>query len=232
MLAGLKDLTRFVDRDITRPLGHGAFGDVYKGLWIADASERRKYPEIVVKVLRQTATIDPQDLERRWKGLRRELAVWHLVDHENIVPFIGITFIYGVLPSIVSAWMPQGTLRLFLARNPRASRDRIAIEIAQGLSYLHTDTGLKKSIVHGDLKPDNILIDRNGVACLCDFGLSRVLEDATLWDTSDKTAPGMMRYKAPELITREQSTVTMESDIYAYGMTCYVRSLVFLSSCY
>jgi len=85
---------------------------------------------------------------------------------------------------------------------------------------------LKPPIVHGDLKGDNVLIDHNGIARLADFGLSRMLQevDITLWNTSAVSgtpAPGTLRWSAPELLLGKQTTVTIQSDIYAYGMTCY-----------
>jgi serine/threonine protein kinase len=72
------------------------------------------------------------------------------------------------------------------------------------------------------LAQDNVLIDKKGMPRLCDFGLSRMLEDTTLWNTSATSAPGTVRWKAPELLSGEQQTVTSKSDIYAYGMTCLV----------
>jgi len=87
------------------------------------------------------------------------------------------------------------------------------------LEYLH---GLDPPIIHGDLKADNVLIDQRGVARLCDFGLSRMLEDdVSLWKTSALSAPGTLRWKAPELLSGNQKTVTTQSDMYAFAMTCY-----------
>jgi serine/threonine protein kinase len=69
---------------------------------------------------------------------------------------------------------------------------------------------------------DNVLIDENGNPRLCDFGLSRMVEETSLWNTSATRAPGTFRWKAPELLSGEQRTVTTESDMYAFGMTCFV----------
>lgn len=73
-----------------------------------------------------------------------------------------------------------------------------------------------------------MLIDKNGKARLCDFGLSRMIEETTLWHTTATTAPGTIRWKAPELLSGEQRTVTKKADIYAYGMTCFVSSFIVL----
>jgi serine/threonine protein kinase len=53
-----------------------------------------------------------------------------------------------------------------------------------------------------------------------------MLEDSTLWITTATRAPGTLRFKAPELLSEEQQTVTISSDMYAFGMTCLVSYLV------
>ena len=76
---------------------------------------------------------------------------------------------------------------------------------------------------------DNVLIDSDGNPKLCDFGLSRALEDTSLWQTTTKQAPGTLRWQSPELLSSETARVTIQSDIYAFGMTCLVRPLFPLS---
>jgi len=57
-----------------------------------------------------------------------------------------------------------------------------------------------------------------------------MLVDASLWNTSATRAPGTLRWQAPELINAEQRLVTMKSDIYAFGLTCYVCLMSFYST--
>jgi serine/threonine protein kinase len=57
-----------------------------------------------------------------------------------------------------------------------------------------------------------------GTLRIGDFGLSRVLSDATLWVTSNRQAGGSTRWMSPELLDSSQHTVTAQSDIWAYGM--------------
>jgi len=148
------------------------------------------------------------------------------VEHDNIVPFIGIARVSdqwdsaSELPSewIVSAWMPHGSLRSYIEKHPHSSRGSFVIDIAQGLNYLHSR---EPAIVHGNLKADNVLIDGNGVARLCDFGLNWILEDTDLWNTSAASAQGKVWWTAPELLEGKQQRATRKSDMYAYGMTCY-----------
>jgi serine/threonine protein kinase len=72
----------------------------------------------------------------------------------------------------------------------------------------------------------NVLINHRKEACLCDFGLSWFAVDNTLWRTTASQAGGTLRWMAPELF-EEESVPTKASDIYAYGMTCYVCSSLF-----
>ena len=60
---------------------------------------------------------------------------------------------------------------------------------------------------------------------MCDFGLSRILSDESLWVTSASEVGGTARWMAPELLSAEQKTVTTESDMYAFGITIIVREL-------
>jgi serine/threonine protein kinase len=57
-----------------------------------------------------------------------------------------------------------------------------------------------------------------------------MIEESSLWQTSASTAPGTLRWKAPELLTGEQKTVTIQSDMYAYGMTCLVGGILYINS--
>jgi len=216
-LGELKDLTGLIDRDELQYIGGGCFGDVYRGRWIDERAGESPQPDVVIKVLRSTGSIDTRTFKKDLKAVRRELAVWQSLQHQNVVPFVGVALISGVLPSIISAWMCNGTLRSYLQIHPTTSRIPLLIGVAQGLNYLHT---LTPAVVHGDLKADNVLIDETGSPRLCDFGLSRMIVEATLWQTSASTAPGTLRWKAPELLSGDQQTVTVYSDIYAYGMTC------------
>lgn len=100
--------------------------------------------------------------------------------------------------------------------------------------------GMQPPIIHGDIKAvrrsasrgssltvsftmqDNILVDKDGVPLICDFGVSRMMEDRTLWMTTTEHAGGTIRWQAPELIREEQRTGTESSDVYAFGMTSLV----------
>ena len=78
-------------------------------------------------------------------------------------------------------------------------------------------------IVYLNREKDNVLIDERENPLICDFGVSRMLEDTTLWETSATHAPGTLRWMAPEPISGEVTTSSIQADVYAFAMTCYVR---------
>lgn len=88
-----------------------------------------------------------------------------------------------------------------------------------GLEYIHT-----KGVMHRDVKPENLVIDKNGYICLTDLGIARVLSPDNASDTSG--TPG---YMAPEVIFRQNHGVAV--DYFALGVLAYecMRGIVRLS---
>jgi serine/threonine protein kinase len=153
--------------------------------------------------------------------LKRELELWRKVHHDNILPLLGIAYLDGdsTMPAFISPWMQDGSVMDFLKKSPSYPVSNFLRDIIKGLCYLHT---FDPEIVHGDIKPVNVLVNDRQEACLCDFGLSRFSIDNTLWRTTATQASGTLRWMAPELLEGEESVPTKASDIYAYAMTCYV----------
>ncbi|KAG6826079.1 hypothetical protein H0H92_001187 [Tricholoma furcatifolium] len=126
------------------------------------------------------------------------------LSHPNIVPFLGVCF-KGITPLLVYQWMKHGDLPSYLMENPLASRVCLLHDAAQGVEYLH-----ERSIVHGDIKGANIVVNDSGRALICDFGLASILP----------SSGGTVMYKAPEIF-KQESFNTKETDIYAFGCLAY-----------
>ncbi|KAJ7142511.1 kinase-like domain-containing protein [Mycena epipterygia] len=196
------------------PTFGGGFGDVY----------RASYQGQIVALKRiRTFTADSTSHHNRLQFCKEAL-VWQGLRHRFILPLIGIdreTF----SPSfcMVSPWMKYGTVLKYLRDRGRGNVDRLLLEIAQGLEYLHS-----LNIVHGDLRGSNILVSDEGNACLSDFGLATTISDAdstTGLFTSSSNHGGSLRWFAPELIQPksfgcERFSRTPASDVYAYGCVC------------
>ncbi|KAG8894521.1 hypothetical protein FRB99_001202, partial [Tulasnella sp. 403] len=86
-------------------------------------------------------------------------------------------------------------------------------QVAEALVYLHTHDPL---IIHADIKADNVLIDNDGEAMICDFGLSKLLQDIPSGFTTSNGQKGTTRWMAPEQFG-EKAVYTTQSDIYAFG---------------
>ena len=74
----------------------------------------------------------------------------------------------------------------------------------------------------------NILVDEFGSPLITDFGISRLLIESTLWETSKTSAEGSGRWMSPELLEGKEPRPTKESDVYAFAMTIIVGIKVFL----
>ncbi|TFK38492.1 kinase-like domain-containing protein [Crucibulum laeve] len=215
----LTDLTDEVERVGGAAVAHGSFSDVWKGIW-NDPVERR--PRVVaLKFLRQIMVQNVR--EKFLKRLTAEVVAWHRLCHRNV------SQLYGLIQSpnsigMVSPWCDNGTICQYVKRNPTVNRLKLLIQVASGISYLHT---FKPTVVHGDLKGGNILIDEHGHAIITDFGLSQVMEDMSE-DVNIGTSffAGSTRWMAPELVQAlveddgHVPPITTHSDVYAFGSVC------------
>ncbi|KZP05089.1 kinase-like protein, partial [Athelia psychrophila] len=120
-------------------------------------------------------------------------------------------------PFMVMPYMRKGNVREYLEANPGIDRLKILHDISLGLVHLHS-----QQIVHGDLKALNVLIDDGDNAVLCDFGLSRIIADATSRTTRTAGAVsivGSRNWMAPERIIG--GSLRKPCDIYAFSMTLF-----------
>jgi len=202
-------------RDGRYPCAQGGFGDIWKGTWRRDSDDCK----VAIKVLR-SRTDDPEVEAKMHKRLRRELNVWQRLNHENILPLLGIVSDFGHYTAFVCPWLENGSVRRYLDRCGciLSMMDclQLLCEVAAGLSYLHSF-----SVIHGDLTGSNILIDDEGKACLCDFGLSSIAAEFQGTSFLTSTIGGNVRWAAPELyrVVENDSVpaITTHSDIYSYG---------------
>ncbi|KAJ8079869.1 hypothetical protein PM082_016694 [Marasmius tenuissimus] len=183
----------------------GTFGDVYTSVY--------QGKNVALKMLRTFQT--QADKSRIYRRFCKEALIWHKLEHEFVIPFLGIDAEnFPRQPCMVSPWMVNGTLNQFLRKNPRCNLDKLLYQIIQGVDYLHS-----KGVVHGDLKGGNILIDENCDPRLADFGLT-IFAEATMQSTTDHG--GTLRWMAPELLYAhgEPQRRSFASDIYAYACVC------------
>ncbi|KAF9260152.1 WD40 repeat-like protein [Marasmius fiardii PR-910] len=190
------------------PVGGGAFGDVWKG--------RVGQRLVCLKVIR---AFEASDMQQILKDYMQEANIWRQLNHQNLLPFMGIYYLDGQL-CLVSPWMERGNLVQYLKNSSESGEDvdhdLLAHDVACGLSYLH-----QANIVHADLKGVNVLITPDLRACLADFGLSRVSATQLLL-TETSRSKGTTRWLSPELLNpRASCHPSRQSDVYAYACVCY-----------
>jgi serine/threonine protein kinase len=207
------DLTGLVTRTEDPYFDFGGCSRIYKGVLNRDSSEGQL---VALKVIH-----GPKDYEKKKRHFDREITVWTTVKHRNITPFLGIWsgFEGSSLPCLVSPLYKNGNIMCYLENQPNVKKLPLITQITRALSYLHD-----KSIIHGDLKGSNVLINDAGEASLTDFGLSRILE---VTGFTTRTLACTFRFTAPELFSCEDQDsedippplVTVATDVWAFAMT-------------
>ncbi|KAF4593005.1 hypothetical protein EYR38_008712 [Pleurotus pulmonarius] len=192
-------------------VGRGGYGKVFKGIY---KQARGKKITVAIKFLEIQS--GPNMAAKVAEYLRRETLVWGRLKHPHILDLIGICS--GLdnpmshVPALVSPYCPHGNLSQYLEGKPPIQRLPLASQVASAVHYIHA-----KDIIHGDIKPENILIDEHGRPLLCDFGRSRIVGV----DGFDTTLTSSQHYTAPELLSYEDDIVplTKPSDIFSLTIT-------------
>ncbi|PIA63430.1 hypothetical protein AQUCO_00201043v1 [Aquilegia coerulea] len=183
-------------------LGEGGFGCVYKGI-LADGRE------VAVKQLK----IGGSQGEREFTA---EVETISRVHHRHLVSLVGYCMSEDQR-LLVYDYVPNNTLYHHLHGGGTsvmdwATRLRVAIGAARGISYLHEDCHPR--IIHRDIKSSNILLDNNFDAQVSDFGLAKLALDAFTHVTT--RVMGTFGYMAPEYAS--SGKLTEKSDVYSFGV--------------
>ncbi|XP_010424341.1 PREDICTED: U-box domain-containing protein 51-like [Camelina sativa] len=188
-----------------RKIGEGGYGPVYNG--------ELDHTPVAIKFLRP-------DAAQGKKQFQQEVEVLSSIRHPHMVLLLGACPEYGCL---VYEYMENGSLedRLFRRGNspPISWRKRfeIAAEIATALSFLHQ--AKPEPLVHRDLKPGNILLDRNYVSKISDVGLARLVPATVANNVTQyhmTSAAGTWCYIDPEY--QQTGMLTTKSDVYSLGI--------------
>lgn len=184
-------------------LGSGGASDVYK----AQHTETGRI--IAVKVL----DFDQKRDEESIKRLQMEAVIAFRLKHPHIVPLYDYWHDeHGIW--VAMPWMPGGSLREQIQQGgwSISRTTNLLKQIAGALTAAH-----KQSIIHRDMKPDNILFDTEGKAYLADFGVAKRLKAESI--THPTVFVGSPAYLAPEQIRKED--ITPRTDIYALAVTLH-----------
>ncbi|CAE6436878.1 unnamed protein product [Rhizoctonia solani] len=188
------------------PVSYGGFGDVYTGT-LGDGLN------VAMKCLRVTTQANGVETRSHLKRAAHEVYVWSKCKHSNVLELVGVAQ-YRSRIVMVSPWMKQGNLVMFLSKNPDVDKYAICAQVAEGVAHLHGH-----GIIHGDIKGSNILMSDNGIPKLTDFGSAQI-DWCTLEFTGSTKIQTTMSFSAPEILkTRGNLKLTTATDVYSLGMT-------------
>ncbi|MBI5116267.1 serine/threonine protein kinase [Candidatus Poribacteria bacterium] len=204
----------FVDKRVANyrilaEIGRGGMGIVYKAL------DEKEDLLVAVKVL----PVDFLSDRRKAQYLDHEFKIALELRHPNIIRFIRLIKIQlpgdkakrgFLVMELVDGWnmrrhIQEQDLTMFQAVD-------LTLAVCTGLEFIH-----QHGIVHGDMKPENILISPSNAIKIADFGLSQEGTSFSLF--SRDRLRGTKRYMAPEQLTRKK--VDVRTDIYSLGVSCY-----------
>ncbi|KAH7921524.1 kinase-like protein [Leucogyrophana mollusca] len=201
----------------TFPVDVGGFGDIYMGEMGGQV--------VAVKRMRIFGASAVEALTKVYSG---EAALWAQLSNPYVLPFYGVYYLPEPSPQLclVSPWMENGALTIYLKNNPQANRLSLMLDIALGIEYLHN---FDPPVIHGNLTGSNILITAGKSACVAGFTLAILAQDSKIPFTpsSDSNGQGSLPWMAPELLGLDDSDDPQKgcksraSDIYAFGCVCY-----------
>lgn len=188
---------------IERELGQGGMAIVYL------AVQESLHRHVALKVIKPALTTDEEFAQRflREGRIIAQLSDPHIVTVYDIACHEGVYY-------LSMEYLPGGTLQRRI-RAGLSLRDSLTVarSIASALHYAH-----QRSIIHRDIKPQNILFRENGSAVLTDFGIAKTLGSSTLM-TRTGLSLGTPRYMSPEQIRGQQ--VDARADLYSFGVLFY-----------
>lgn len=188
-------------------LGYGAFGTVYRGMWVPEG-ENVKIP-VAVKVLREGSTNSAN------KEILEEAYIMASVEHPNLLQLLAVSMTSQMM--LVTQLMPLGCLLDYVRNN----KDKIGskpllnwcTQIARGMAYLE-----ERRLVHRDLAARNVLVQTPSCVKITDFGLAKLLD---INEDEYKAAGGKMPIKWLALECIQLKIFNHKSDVWSYGVTVW-----------
>jgi serine/threonine-protein kinase len=182
----------------------GGMGEVFRA---RDAVLER---DVAIKVLHRQLASDGGFVER----FRREARAAASLSHHNIVAVYDWGAVDGIYFMVMEYVRGQSAREILNAEGllaPAQAAD-VLLQVLSALDHAH-----RQGIVHRDVKPENIMITREGVAKVADFGLARAYADAQITDAG--TVTGTVQYLAPEQLQGEPADP--RTDLYSLGIVAY-----------
>jgi len=189
---------------IIEVLGKGGMGKVYRAL------DKKLNEEVALKLVKPEIASDKKTLER----FSNELKIARKIAHKNVGRMYELMEEKGT-HFITMEYVPGEDLKSFIKRAGPLSAGKttfIARQVCEGLAEAH-----ELGVVHRDLKPQNIMIDKEGNSRIMDFGIARSLKAKGITDAG--VMIGTPEYMSPEQVDAKETD--QRSDIYSLGVILY-----------
>jgi serine/threonine protein kinase/Flp pilus assembly protein TadD len=189
---------------IIEELGKGGMGRVYKAL------DKEVKEKIAIKLIKPEISADEKTIER----FRNELKLARQISHKNVCRMYDLNKEDGAY-YITMEYVSGEDLKSFIRRAGVLGAGKaiyIAQQVCEGLTEAH-----RLGVIHRDLKPQNIMIDKDGNAKIMDFGIARSLKTKGI--TGSGVMIGTPDYMSPEQV--EGKETDERSDIYSLGVILY-----------
>lgn len=185
--------------ELLEKVASGSFATVYRG------RDNELGREVAIKQIHEQYLQDPQQLDRYWQ----EAQLLASLQHPNIVTIFDVVRDRGWL---ILELMQSDLSRVAGRKQMDLNSLRTALaHCLRALKFLHAH-----GIVHGDIKPSNMMIDRRRRVKIGDFGLARRVSD-----DEGSLIKGTTKYMAPEVVSDEYGEVGPASDLYSLGFAAY-----------
>ena len=198
-----RQLNRLSGRyEIIEQVGVGGMSYVYK------AFDTKRNKIVAIKILKEELSIDEEFV----KKFRSEALACIDIKQENVISAYDVVD-EDNMHYIVMEYVEGKTLNKYIKEKGKLTNEEtvnLSLQIAKGIKAAH-----EKGIIHRDIKPQNIVINNNGIAKITDFGIARAITSTT----KNISVIGTVHYISPEQVRNEN--VDFRSDIYSFGCTMY-----------
>lgn len=190
---------------LERFVGSGTFGEV----WVA--VDKATDLEVAIKVY---VSMDEKGLQE----FKKEFQISFELNHTNLLHanYLGVNS-EDKRPYLVMPYCPDGSVTKYAGQMSEEDLWRFIRDVAAGLAYLHSK---QPPIIHQDIKPDNILILKNGDFVVTDFGISKQLRATLRKSATSLNSAGAISYMGPERFSKQYQAVKA-SDIWSLGVSIF-----------
>ena len=190
---------------LERFVGSGSFGEV----WVA--KDQATDLEVAAKIY---IAMDEKGLEE----FKKEFQLSFELNHTNLLHanYLGVNA-EDRRPYLVMPYCPDGSVSQYAGNMSEDDIWRFIHDVAAGLAYLHAQN---PPIIHQDIKPDNILILKNGDYVITDFGISKQLRQSLRKSAMSLNSAGAISYMGPERFSKNFQAVKA-SDIWSLGAAIF-----------